>query len=154
MGQDWKVVQGLEWGVSQLSMKGTNGDNTIVWNFPVDITFKSSNAHGWPKVVVSIYGLDGMGRDVIRGYAAMHIPTVPGTYTRYLNAFTPTSSSTLQDFIAWLTGNRPEFFNAKFVAEGDGRELTRVKSSGVIKVKINVMTRGMEAFGFSVTKQK
>jgi B9 domain-containing protein 1 len=76
----------------------------------------------------------------------MHIPTVPGTYTRYLNAFTPTSSSMLQDFISWLLGSPPEFFNAKFVTEGEGREVTRVKSTGVIKVKINVMTRGMEVY--------
>lgn len=35
-----------------------------------------------------------------------------------------------------------KFFDSKFVARGDGREVTRVKRSGVVKVYMDVMTKG------------
>jgi len=30
-----------------------------VWNFPVDVTYKATNAFGWPQLILSIYGFDG-----------------------------------------------------------------------------------------------
>ncbi len=50
----------------------------LVWNFPIDVTYKSTNAYGWPQLVVSVYGLDYLGRDVIKGYGCMHLPTCAG----------------------------------------------------------------------------
>lgn len=52
----------------------------LVWNFPLDVTYKSTNAYGWPQLVVSVYGLDYMGRDVIKGYGCMHLPTCAGRW--------------------------------------------------------------------------
>lgn len=43
----------------------------------------------------------------------------------------------------------PQFYHPEFVARSDGREVTRVQASGMVKVSINVMTRGMSAFGYS-----
>lgn len=30
-------------------------DASLVWNFPIDVTFKATNAFGWPQIVLSIY---------------------------------------------------------------------------------------------------
>ena len=30
------------------------------------------------QVVVSVYGVDAWGRDVVQGYGSMHLPTCPG----------------------------------------------------------------------------
>jgi len=42
--------------MSQVVAKGAGGsrDGSVVWNFPVEATFKSTNPHGWPRVVVSV----------------------------------------------------------------------------------------------------
>lgn len=83
--------------------------DAIVLNFPIDIAFKSTNPFGWPRLVISIYGLDAFGRDVIRGYGSVHLPTVAGSNTvREVPLFRPLSSSLLQQFIAWLSGSPPE----------------------------------------------
>jgi B9 domain-containing protein 1 len=50
----------------------------LVWNFPVDITFKATNAFGWPQLIVAVYGLDGFGRDVVKGYGCTHLPICSG----------------------------------------------------------------------------
>jgi len=55
-----------------------------------------------------VYRQDSFGRDIIQGYGSMIVPTVPGRYTRYIRMFAPVSSSTLQSWLVWLTGNKPE----------------------------------------------
>ena len=37
-----------------------------------------SNAVGWPQLLVTVYGLDEFGRDVIRGYGSLRLPTTVG----------------------------------------------------------------------------
>jgi B9 domain-containing protein 1 len=50
-----------------------------------------------------------------------------------------------------LVGQRAEIINApKVVASGDGREITRTKSEGTIKVVFQVTLRDMEKFGYVV----
>ena len=48
-------------------------------------------------------------------------------------------------------GQRAEIINApKVVASGDGREITRTKSEGSVKVIFQVGLRDMEKFGYVV----
>ena len=100
-------------------------------------------------MVLSVYGLDLMGRDIVHGYGQLHVPTQPGVYTRYVRMFKPVSLSWVQQISAWLFGNQAEFYDSKFVGQGKNRDVTRVETSGVVKVKINVLTHGMTKFGFS-----
>ena len=52
---------------SQIAQKG-DGENQSVfaWNYPIEVTFKSTNVHGWPQIVLSVYGINALGKDVIR----------------------------------------------------------------------------------------
>ena len=80
-GPDWSVFDGIETGLSQIARKTSGCDNSVVWNFPVDVSFKSTNAHGWPRMSISIYGVDSLGRDVVRGYGSLLIPpSAPSAY--------------------------------------------------------------------------
>lgn len=151
MGGSWRILQGVDTGISQIACKSSHGDGQIVWNFPIDITFSSTNAHGWPRLAISVYGMDMLGRDVVRGYGQMHVPTTPGTYTRYVRMFKPCSSSWVQEWWSWLFGTQVEFYDSKFVAQGENRDTTRVQTSGVVKVTINVVTKGMESYGFTTS---
>ncbi len=53
-GADWKILQGVDTGLSQISRKASGADTSLVWNFPIDITFKSTNAYGWPRFILSV----------------------------------------------------------------------------------------------------
>ena len=153
-GNDWGVVHGVDSGLSQIARKdGGSQDQSVTWNFPIDVTFKSTNCYGWPRLALSVYGVDGMGRDVVRGYGSLLMPTSPGIHTRYVHMYTPVSSSLLQRFMAWISGTHPEFFDSKFVAQGEGREVTRVENTGIVKVTVNIMSKGMESFGYSTGGQ-
>ena len=127
-------MQGMDHGFSQVALKGSSSDASVVWNLPLDATFKSTNPQGWPRLVVSVYcqararGVslstlslpprvtfarrrplqDLLGRYVVRGYGSTLLPTVPGRYIRYIRCFTPLASTLLQSFLGWLTGSTPE----------------------------------------------
>ena len=80
VGQDWSVTAGQEEGVSQVSKKSLDASGRLVWNFPLNITFKSTSPHGWPQLVLAVYGPDILGNDVVRGYGAIHAPLAPGRH--------------------------------------------------------------------------
>lgn len=99
--------QGLEEGITQITCKGNQVSQRLVWNFPLEATFKSTNPSGCemaarvtsrlrrrgnndanksssyfpgPQLVLSVYGPDVFGNDVVRGYGVTHIPFTPGQY--------------------------------------------------------------------------
>ncbi|XP_054391522.1 B9 domain-containing protein 1 isoform X3 [Pongo pygmaeus] len=141
-GQDWDPTAGLEEGISQITSKSQDVRQALVWNFPIDVTFKSTNPYGWPQIVLSVYGPDVFGNDVVRGYGAVHVPFSPGRHKRTIPMFVPESTSKLQKFTrptlrqprappwpgplcsspSWFMGRRPEYTDPKVVAQGEGRE--------------------------------
>ncbi|XP_072772062.1 B9 domain-containing protein 1 isoform X2 [Nerophis lumbriciformis] len=126
-GQDWIPTTGLEEGITQITCKGSQASHKLIWNFPLDVTFKSTNPSGWPQLVVSVYGPDVFGNDVVRGYGATHIPITPGH---------------------WLMGRRPEYTDPKVVAQGEGREVTRVCSQGFVTVCFSIMMKDLKKLGY------
>ncbi|XP_040431057.1 B9 domain-containing protein 1 isoform X1 [Cygnus olor] len=175
-GQDWVPTAGLEEGISQITSKSAVAPTTLVWNFPIEITFKSTNPSGCecpgsrgggnarrrgtsltpassagPQIVVSVYGPDFFGNDVVRGYGAVHVPFTPGRHKRTIAMFVPESTSRLQKFTSWFTGRRPEFTDPKVVAQGEGREVTRVRSQGFVTISFNVVTKDMKKLGYDVS---
>ncbi|XP_051852617.1 B9 domain-containing protein 1 isoform X2 [Antechinus flavipes] len=123
-GQDWAPTSGLEEGISQITSKSADVQHSLVWNFPIDITFKSTNPFGWPQIVISVYGPDVFGNDVVRGYGAVHVPFTPGRHKRTIPMFVPESTSKLQKLTRNYTeeARRPQkSFNQKtydLVAKG------------------------------------
>lgn len=56
-GPDWRVMQGVDHGYSQIAQRGASSglNKSVVWNFPIDVTWKSTNPHGWPRLIISVY---------------------------------------------------------------------------------------------------
>uniref|UniRef100_A0A7S0QX76 B9 domain-containing protein 1 n=1 Tax=Pyramimonas obovata TaxID=1411642 RepID=A0A7S0QX76_9CHLO len=147
-GDDWRILDGVEDGITQVTRKA-GPDGHLVWNFPLDVTFKSTNAFGWPQLVLSVFEVDRFGRDVIKGYGCVHLPIAAGRHVRKVQLYRPLSASLLQQFTSWIAGNPAEFTDAKFPAMGHGREVTRVRSTGVATVNLNVMIKDMATFGYT-----
>lgn len=162
-GHDWSVLAGVEHGVSQISRRAASGGGgggfdsageVFTWNYPIEVMFRSTNVHGWPQIVISVYGLTMFGGDVIRGYGCTHLPTTPGRHVKYVPLYVPLSSSLCQRLTAWITGNPPEFFDSKFIAQGKGREVTRVRSQGRVKITFQVTTKNMTEWGYQVQPER
>ncbi len=114
------MAQGIEEGLSQISL--SDGSGQFVWNFPLQSSWKSTNPYGWPRLVLSLYGPDHFGNDVVHGYGSVNLPTGAGTWTRTVPIYRPQSATLLQQWTGWLTGRRPELADPSVVARADGRE--------------------------------
>ncbi|KAL2917268.1 hypothetical protein HK105_203333 [Polyrhizophydium stewartii] len=160
MGPDWTVLSGLEEGITQFAKSRqastfTDSGQAIkpcVWNFPFSVSFKSTNPFGWPQLLVTVYGLDALGRDVVRGYGSVRVPMAPGSHTLYVSMFVPIATSPFNQFYSWMLGRPPEFIDPKFAAKSSGREITRVRSQGTVKVLLNIVTKDLEALGYAIPK--
>lgn len=158
-GTDWSVVAGDEEGITQVSKRAVfppenssqDVEGTIHWNHPVEIAFSTSNPFGWPQIVCSVYGLNAYGSDVIRGYGAIHIPATPGTHCLTVALFTPEASSLLGRFRAVISGNKPEFVDAKVAAQAEGRGVLTVHSQGLLTLKLTVVFRDFGKQGYRYT---
>lgn len=154
-GNDWNIVAGLDTGLSQTSCKSRSSyDNQIVWNFPIDVTFNATNIFGWPRLAISVYGIDFLGRDVVRGYGSALIPVSSGQHSIKVDMFTPLSTNPINHFVSLMMGNPPEFFDSKFVCQGEGREVSRVENTGTIALKLNIVTKGMQAAGYATSDER
>ncbi len=108
-GPDWEIIAGIDSGLSQTSCKNNlNTESGVIWNFPIDVSFKSTNIHGWPRMAISVYGIDYFGRDVIRGYGSALIPLQPGHHNIVVDMFAPVANSAVNEWASWLMGTPAE----------------------------------------------
>jgi len=155
-GPDWEIIHGVDSGISPIAKRldgihCTDNEGSFVWNLPINISFKSTSGYGWPRINVQLYGHDFFGRDVVKGYGSLLCPTSPGHHIQYIKTYTPASSSRWQQFMNWIMGTPPEFYDSRFVAQGSGRNVTKVQADGVVKVMFHVVTKDMTTFGYNVS---
>jgi B9 domain-containing protein 1 len=113
----------MEYGLSQYGAKTFVSEaKTITWSFPLEISFRSTNAHGWPRLVITVFGPDILGRDVLRGYGSISVPVSSGTFTKYINLFSPISTTVMNEWGGILRGDRTEFKDSLFVSKSEGRQ--------------------------------
>ncbi|UXI16679.1 Protein FAM49B [Sarcoptes scabiei] len=138
--------------ISQTASKRLEDHQPIfVWNLPFEATFKSTNPFGWPQIVVSVYGIDSVGNDVIRGYGWLHLPTQPGWHRLSIRLFSPQSSTLLGRILNWFVeSRRPEFVDSRMVAGDEGRHLVTVQNEpeSVVNLTLNILFKDFKKYGF------
>lgn len=148
---DWEKEEGCDSGQSQYSCRGEGNYDYMVWNMPFELSYRSLNPYGWPQLVITCYSTNFFGSELIKGYGVVHVPTQPGRHERTVHIFSPITSSVIGNFLGILKGQKAELKNApKVIASGDGREITRTKSEGTIKIVFQVTLRDMDKFGYSI----
>eukprot|EP00762_Andalucia_godoyi_P003217 ANDGO_01117.mRNA.1 hypothetical protein len=154
-GPDWEIVRSsgeqvvLQEGTTQMTSSSGGPDPAFIFNFPIEVTFRSTNPHGWPQLIVTVWESDRLGSERVRGYGRCYMPVAAGISSPSVQLFRPLSSSPIQRFIAFVTRGAPTYLDPKILARNEGREVTRVASEGSVRLKLNVVTRNMEYFGYT-----
>ncbi|XP_053207135.1 B9 domain-containing protein 1-like isoform X2 [Panonychus citri] len=147
-GEDWMIINGNEESCSQVSIKTRDSRSMSIWNLSIDVTFRSSNPFKWPLIVLSVYGYDSFGNDVVLGYGSIHIPPIPGHHQREIPAFVPQSSSLFNSFSSWIFGKQSEFIDSKIVGQSEDRGVIKVNTKGVIKIEFDVICKDFQKYGY------
>ncbi|XP_003740251.1 B9 domain-containing protein 1-like, partial [Galendromus occidentalis] len=121
-GKDWLLSSGSEEDLTHVTKKTRGSQNHFVFNHPFDVTYKFTNPFGWPQLILSVYGLDTLGNDVVRGYGTVHLPCIPGRHSLRVPLQAPESSSVIQSLSALITGKRPELVEARVFADESTRQ--------------------------------
>ena len=150
-GQDWELLNGLKTNQSQQACRTEGKDNFFIWNMPFEVCLRSTNPSGWPQLVVSCYGPDWFGREVLKAYGVCYFPTTKGSHERTLRMFSIKSSSGFIEAIGIFLGQKAEILNAppNVLSTGEGREVIRAQSEGIVKAKFNINITNMEYFGYN-----
>ena len=149
-GQDWELLNGLKTNQSQQACRTEGKDNFFIWNMPFEVCLRSTNPSGWPQLVVSCYGPDWFGREVLKAYGVCFFPTTKGSHERTLHMFSIKSSSGFIEAIGIFLGQKAEILNAPNVlSTGEGREVIRAQSEGIVKAIFNINITNMEYFGYN-----
>ena len=149
-GRDWSIGHGSIEGVTQTSKRGK--DNNCVFNFPLNVSFRSSKPFGWPQLVVALYGRNTFGNDMIVGYGAIHVPAQVGHHELEVPLFKPDSASLMQSLIGFFSGITPEYIDMKFISGGSDREVTKTKSQGMLNVEFDVLMGGLQKLDLIIQK--
>jgi B9 domain-containing protein 1 len=152
----YQIVSGSDWMVSKGSSQDTtmtavtSGKGLAVFNHPISLAMQSSNIAGWPRIVVTIFGLDFMKRKVVKGYGLCSLPVTPGKHSREIHLFAPTATSTWRQFMGWLTGKPAEIVDPVSLVDLPSREGLRVFTvPGKLTCVFNVAIKDHQQFEFN-----
>ncbi|XP_076273989.1 B9 domain-containing protein 1 isoform X1 [Rhynchophorus ferrugineus] len=140
-GPDWKIIGGLEAGITQIANVVNNNDR-VVFNYPIDVQFKSTNPYGWPQIVISMYR--GM---TLEGYGRTHLPIRPGNHNLIIDLAKPKASSLL-GYLGSFFGYQPELLQPKMLATTAGNNLIRMENCGSINMNFNAVSQGFLRLGY------
>ena len=143
---NWAPLQGHRAGITQTSHK--NGEEPAIFNSPFCASFKSSDPFGWPQIIITIYGNNVFGNDMVVGYGCTHIPTQTGKYTIQIPLFVPESPSFAAKIVQFFSGLTPEFIDPFQAASGERRGDLRTNSNGYVSLEVNVLINDMEHLQF------
>ncbi|KAB0793532.1 hypothetical protein PPYR_13152 [Photinus pyralis] len=144
-GTDWKIVGGLQSGVSQIVNVSSN-DNKVILNLPIEVVYKSTNPHGWPQIVLSVY----KGTN-LQGYGRAYAPLQAGVHKLKVSTSAPLPSSLLGK-VATLFGYQPELLQPAMLATTAGNNLIQMVSSGEASMALNVTFHGLQGLEYDMGK--
>ncbi|KAM7346859.1 B9 domain-containing protein 1 isoform 2-T2 [Cochliomyia hominivorax] len=147
-GHDWELVSGVKQGITQFaSNHNGNFNDPIVFNMPIEQTYRSTNSFGWPQLIVSIYGKTRWGIETCLGYGRVHVPVFANVTNHKLTApiLKPRCSNMMADVTTWITGRNPELKDVKILL--DNTKSLSMESYGELHLVLNVISRGTARFG-------
>ena len=92
-----------------------------------------------------------VGEDLVKAYGCVHVPVQPGHYRKEIRMYSVVEESTVADLLGYSKvseGFSMTSYNAKSIANAEGRQYSKVKSAGTISVSVNVQQRNMGRHGY------
>ncbi|XP_052759418.1 B9 domain-containing protein 1 isoform X1 [Galleria mellonella] len=146
-GPDWESVSGLATGSSQMSRSGIDPEK-VVFNMPLEIVFGSTNVFGWPQLLITVRAQNRLSGDSLLGYALILMPPTCGTRVLTAPLVRPQAATVFGEWLAWLTGRRPELADPKMLASGKENYLLRTESYDSVTVSLSMVSKDLRKLGY------
>jgi hypothetical protein len=106
----------------------------------------------WPKIVFTVRGFNGWGELVTLGYAQVTLPSQPGQFRLHAHLYSIVRNE--RWYHRWLPFLKAEPTALedgeieRVIVRGEGRETEKVKSLGVLNVRVETLLRNFNRFGY------
>ncbi|EDV43076.1 uncharacterized protein Dana_GF18301 [Drosophila ananassae] len=155
-GPDWQLASGPQHGLTQLATNRSGHFNEpIVFNMPIEVTYKSTSPFGWPQILVSVFGRNGsQGRETLLGYAHVHLPVFgsrrPAENLELVQTpiLMPKCPSMLADITSWLLRREPELKDPKVLLDNLKCKGLSMESYGSLEFQLTTVMRGARKLGY------
>ncbi|XP_017118822.1 B9 domain-containing protein 1 isoform X2 [Drosophila elegans] len=154
-GPDWQLSSGPRHGLTQMATNRRGHFNEpIVFNMPIEVTYKSTSPFGWPQILASVFGRNGAGREVLLGYAHIHLPVFgarrPAEQTELLQApiLMPKCPNMMADITSWLLRREPELKDPKVLLDSQKCKGLSMESYGSLQFQLASVMRGARKLGY------
>ncbi|KAH8382870.1 hypothetical protein KR009_005658, partial [Drosophila setifemur] len=154
-GPDWQLASGPQHGLTQMATNQSGHFNQpIVFNMPIEVTYRSTSPFGWPQILVSVFGRSGLGRETLLGYAHTHLPVFgarrPAEQLEQLQApiLMPKCPNMLADITSWLLRRKPELKDPKVLLDSHKCKGLSMESYGTLEFQLSTMVRGAKKLGY------
>ncbi|XP_030371422.1 B9 domain-containing protein 1 [Scaptodrosophila lebanonensis] len=155
-GPDWLLCSGPQHGLTQMATnKGGNFNDKIIFNMPIEATYKSTSPFGWPQLLVSVFGCNGHGRERLLGYARVHLPLFGSQCDQssqpMLNApiLKPKCPNIIADLTSWMMRREPELRDAKVLLDTMKCKGLSMESYGTLELQLSTIMRGAQKLGYN-----
>ena len=150
---DWKLLSGAPTGITHCATPGNCKGQAAVFNFIERFAIATTNLQNFPQIILTVYGIDFLGRPVVKGYGIFLLPCCEGKKTQRVRLFRPVPSSWLVSIFGKINGKNPEYVNPiKTLVNNHGRKFTTTQPIGYVDVKFSLEKEGWSENGFSQTK--
>ncbi|XP_052759419.1 B9 domain-containing protein 1 isoform X2 [Galleria mellonella] len=122
-GPDWESVSGLATGSSQMSRSG-------------------------PQLLITVRAQNRLSGDSLLGYALILMPPTCGTRVLTAPLVRPQAATVFGEWLAWLTGRRPELADPKMLASGKENYLLRTESYDSVTVSLSMVSKDLRKLGY------
>lgn len=137
IGQNWKLVNGLDRGQTQCDTPGDQAE-TCVWSHPINTFYEFSGIQGWPKITFEVWEHDSLGRSYLGGYGFCSLPMNPGNHDIEVMLWRPVGS-----FVEGLTSNyiggAPHLRTQALVYTPNDRYRLKSESAGSVHINISLI---------------
>ncbi|XP_034113031.1 B9 domain-containing protein 1 [Drosophila albomicans] len=155
-GPDWQLASGAQHGLTQMSTnKSGHFNDKIVFNMPIEVTYKSTSPFGWPQILISVFGQNGSSAETLLGYAHAHLPVFgsqrESDQSSVLNEvpiLMPRCQSMLADVTSWLLRRQPELKDPKVLLDNLQSKGLCMESYGTLELQLHTIMRGARKLGY------
>ncbi|XP_064549196.1 B9 domain-containing protein 1 [Drosophila montana] len=156
-GPDWQLASGPQHGITQMAtIKRGHFNDKIVFNMPIEVSYKSTSPFGWPQIIVSVYGQNGHGSESLVGYARVHMPIFGSRrqdeQTSSLSEapiLMPKCPNMIADITSWLLRRQPELKDPKILLDNTQCKGLSMESYGTLEFQLNTVMRGARKLGYN-----
>ncbi|XP_034488756.1 B9 domain-containing protein 1 [Drosophila innubila] len=156
-GPDWQLASGPQHGLTQMSTnKSGHFNDKIVFNMPIEVTYKSTSPFGWPQILISVYGQSGARDESLLGYAHVHLPVFgsrpqdeQSSSLNKVPILTPRCQNMIGDVTSWLLRRQPELKDPKVLLDNLQSKGLSIESYGTLELQLHTIMRGAHKLGYN-----